>query len=79
MATWIWLNVIPGIFVFVAIGVVLPILALRRPAAPEAAERVESPAPAASREPLIIPVQARIVPPIRHQPPGEPARRRFPG
>jgi hypothetical protein len=31
MATWIWLNITLGILAFAAIGVVLPVLALRRP------------------------------------------------
>jgi hypothetical protein len=31
MATWIWLNMTLGILAFGAIGVVLPVLALRRP------------------------------------------------
>ena len=31
MATWIWLNITLGILAFAAIGVVLPVFALRRP------------------------------------------------
>jgi hypothetical protein len=30
MATWIWLNITLGVLAFAAIGVALPVLALRR-------------------------------------------------
>jgi hypothetical protein len=42
MATWIWLNITLGILAFGAIGVVLPVIALRR-----STER-PAPAPAAT-------------------------------
>jgi hypothetical protein len=37
MATWIWLNLTLGILAFAAFGVVLPVIALRRPGRPPAA------------------------------------------
>lgn len=41
MATWIWLNLTLGILAFAAVGVVLPVIALRRPG------KRPAPAPAA--------------------------------